>query len=72
MALRLSIYYEAARKLAQRLTAWSKKLGREERRFVVCTGGGPGIMEAANRGASEARRLLEPYSRLPYTSPSIK
>src|SRR5207237_1109371 len=54
-ALRLSIYYEAARELAQRLTAWSKKLGREERRFVVCTGGGPGVMEAANRGAYEAK-----------------
>jgi len=57
MALRLSIYYGAAQELAQRLTAWSKKLGREERRFVVCTGGGPGIMEAANRGACEAKGL---------------
>ena len=57
MTLALSIYYEAARELAQRLTAWSKKLGREERRFVVCTGGGPGIMEAANRGASAAKGL---------------
>ena len=55
MALRLSTYYEAARELAQRLTAWSKKLGRDEQRFVVCTGGGPGIMEAANRGAFEAK-----------------
>lgn len=48
-------YYEAARLLAQRLTDWSKQLGGDERRFVVCTGGGPGIMEAANRGSSEAR-----------------
>jgi uncharacterized protein (TIGR00730 family) len=54
--LRMSAYYEAARVLAYRLTHWSKDLDPQgERRFVVCTGGGPGIMEAANRGAAEAR-----------------
>jgi uncharacterized protein (TIGR00730 family) len=55
MDLKMSKYYEAARTLAFRLTKWSKELGEEERRFVVCTGGGPGIMEAANRGAAEAK-----------------
>src|SRR6267142_1552632 len=56
-ALKMSAYYESARELAFRLTTWSKELDRVERRFVVCTGGGPGIMEAANRGAAEARGL---------------
>ncbi len=57
MALRMSDYYEAARDLAFRLTQWSKALDPKSQRFVVCTGGGPGIMEAASRGASEARGI---------------
>ena len=55
--LQMSRYYEDARELAKRLTTWSKGLAGKERRFVICTGGGPGIMEAANRGASEAKGL---------------
>ncbi len=55
--LEMSSFYEDARQLAFRLTQWSKALDPKERRFVVCTGGGPGIMEAANRGAAEARGL---------------
>jgi uncharacterized protein (TIGR00730 family) len=51
-------WYEAARQLSFRLTQWSKALPPEmNHRFVVCTGGGPGIMEAANRGASEAKGM---------------
>ncbi|CCQ74866.1 LOG family protein [Magnetospira sp. QH-2] len=55
--LEMSRYYEDARELAYRMTEWSKKLDHSHKRFVVCTGGGPGIMEAANRGASEAKGL---------------
>src|SRR2546425_2969418 len=47
-------YYEEARELARLLTAWSLSLQSEHHRFVVTSGGGPGIMEAANRGAREA------------------
>jgi uncharacterized protein (TIGR00730 family) len=47
-------FYEDARELARRLTSWSMSLHGEHHRFVVTSGGGPGIMEAANRGATEA------------------
>jgi len=47
-------YYEDAREVARRLTSWSLTLPSEHHRFVVASGGGPGIMEAANRGATEA------------------
>ena len=53
-ALEWSRYYEDARELANRLTKWSMALEAQRHRFVVCSGGGPGIMEAANRGAKEA------------------
>ncbi len=53
-ALEMSQYYEDARALARRITEWARSLGENPRRFVICSGGGPGIMEAANRGASEA------------------
>jgi uncharacterized protein (TIGR00730 family) len=47
-------YYEDAVELARRLTEWSMQLKTFANRFIVCTGGGPGIMEAANRGAKLA------------------
>jgi uncharacterized protein (TIGR00730 family) len=53
-AVEWSRYYEDARELANRLAKWSLSLESPRHRFAVCSGGGPGIMEAANRGAYEA------------------
>lgn len=47
-------YYEEARKLSHRLTKWSLEMEDKKQKFYICSGGGPGIMEAANRGAREA------------------
>jgi len=50
----MAVYHDHAAALAQRLTEWSARHGDGDHRFVVCTGGGPGVMAAANRGAMEA------------------
>ncbi|HZL55739.1 MAG TPA: TIGR00730 family Rossman fold protein [Bryobacteraceae bacterium] len=50
----LGAYYKDARTLAAMVTAWAKTFRERTYRFVVCSGGGPGIMEAANRGAMDA------------------
>ncbi|MFC2164761.1 TIGR00730 family Rossman fold protein [Acidobacteriota bacterium] len=47
-------YYWEAEELAFKLAQWAIKLKPKGKNFVICTGGGPGIMEAANRGAARA------------------
>jgi uncharacterized protein (TIGR00730 family) len=56
IALEMSRYYEDAVEVARLITLWSSKL-KEKNRFVVCSGGGPGIMEAANKGARRAKGI---------------
>ena len=53
----MSTFYDDARSLAQKLTHWSKKQKNSKHRYIITSGGGPGIMEAASRGASEAKGL---------------
>jgi uncharacterized protein (TIGR00730 family) len=72
-------YYEDARQLASMVTKWTQTLKGRRHRFVVTSGGGPGIMEAANRGAYEAGgksvglniRLPFEQAPNPYITPSL-
>ena len=78
-AVEMARYYEDARRLAQLLTRWAKNIPSHKHRFVVTSGGGPGIMEAANRGAYEAGgktiglniRLPFEQAPNPYITPSL-
>jgi uncharacterized protein (TIGR00730 family) len=66
-AIKMARYYEEARTLAYKLTEWNMSLPYKKHRFVVTSGGGPGIMEAANRGAREAGgKTIGLNIRLPY------
>ena len=78
-AVEMARYYEDARRLANMLTSWAKAIPSRRHRFVVTSGGGPGIMEAANRGAYEAGgktvglniRLPFEQSPNPYITPAL-
>lgn len=52
--IKLARYYEDASTLAQHVVTWAKTLSNGSKRLMICSGGGPGIMEAANRGAKQA------------------
>jgi uncharacterized protein (TIGR00730 family) len=52
--IRLAHYYDASKQLAQKLTEWSQTIEPARKRFYICSGGGPGMMEAANRGSLDA------------------
>jgi uncharacterized protein (TIGR00730 family) len=78
-AVEMARYYEDARRLACMLTQWAREIPSRRHRFVVTSGGGPGIMEAANRGAHEAGgktvglniRLPFEQQPNPYITPSL-
>jgi len=78
-AIEMARYYEDARQLAYMLTKWSMGIPSKRHRFVVTSGGGPGIMEAANRGAREAGgktvglNIRLPYEQTPnpYVTPAL-
>jgi uncharacterized protein (TIGR00730 family) len=78
-AVEMARYYEDARRLAHMLTDWAMKIASKRRRFVVTSGGGPGIMEAANRGAHEAggktigMNIRLPFEQFPnpYITPAL-
>jgi TIGR00730 family protein len=78
-AVEMARYYEDARRLAHLLTTWAGKIPSRKHRFVITSGGGPGIMEAANRGAWEAGgktiglniRLPFEQAPNPYITPSL-
>ena len=73
MDLKMSQYYEDARILAGKFTKWSKGLKGTKHRYIICSGGGPGIMEASNRGASEAGGINVGLTiSLPYESSGNK
>ncbi|MGD0548164.1 MAG: TIGR00730 family Rossman fold protein, partial [Terracidiphilus sp.] len=66
-AVKMARYYEDARQLSKLLTLWARKISSGRHRFVVTSGGGPGIMEAANRGAHEAGGKTMGFNiRLPF------
>lgn len=64
----LARYYADARELSRRLSCWNRG-GRTDRRFVVCSGGGPGIMEAVSRGAADADGEASRLASTSRTSP---
>jgi len=78
-AVEMARYYEDARRLSGLLTKWAKGIPSKRHRFVVTSGGGPGIMEAANRGAWEVGgktiglNIRLPFEQFPnpYITPSL-